>query len=133
MKNRKKIKFSYFIISLIIIISAFLLKPFIECSDVDTKIFRNVLLVLGIFLIIPNIINISKIKKKGVINFVIILIGIVSSVFIYQNHSKDYKIRNELYFNSILNKDSSIATDSVINVVDDNKIVDEISGDTLRG
>ena len=78
MKNRKKIKFSYFIISLIIIISAFLLKPFIECSDVDIKIFRNVLLVLGIFLIIPNIINISKIKKKGIINFVIILIGIVS-------------------------------------------------------
>ena len=134
MKNRKKIKFSYFIISLIIIISAFLLKPFIECSDVDIKIFRNVLLILGIFLIIPNIINISKIKKKGVINFVIILIGIVSSVFIYQNHSKDYKIRNELYFNSIFNKDSSIATDSVINVVDDNtnNQVDEISGDTLR-
>lgn len=139
MKNRKKIKFSYFIISLIIVISAFLLKPFIECSDVDAKIFRNVLLVLSGFLIIPNIINVSKIKKKGIINFVIILIGIVLSALIYQNHSKDYKIRNELYFNSIFNKDNSIATNSVVSVVDDNtnsnsdkNIVDEISGDILR-
>lgn len=135
MKNKKKLKFSYFIISLIVIIYAIISKPFIECSDIDTHIFRNVLLVLGVCLLIPNIINISKIKKKGIINFFIILIGIISSIFIYNNHSKDYKIRNELYFNSIFNKDSSIATDSVLNVVDDNSksnLDSNISEDILR-
>lgn len=135
MKNKKKLKFSYFIISLIIFIYAIISKPFIECSDIDTHIFRNVLLVLGVCLLIPNIINISKIKKKGIINFFIILIGIISSIFIYNNHSKDYKIRNELYFNSIFNKDSSIATDSVLNVVDDNSksnLDSNISEDILR-
>ena len=135
MKNKKKLKFSYFIISLIVIIYAIISKPFIECSDIDTHIFRNVLLVLGICLLIPNIINISKIKKKGIINFLIILIGIGSVIFIYNNHSKDYKIRNELYFNSIFNKDSSIATDSVLNVVDDNikiNLDSNINEDILR-
>ena len=135
MKNKKNIKIIYFIFSICMIIYAFLSKPFIECSNIDLNIYRKVLLVFSCALMIPNIINMTKIRNKKVINFSIILIGIISSIFIYQDHSKDYQIRNEIYLKQIFNKDNSIATNSVANILDEKnteKISTELDGNILR-
>ena len=93
MKRSKSKKVFYFIISICILIISLVSNPFIECSGIDFSIYRKCLVVFSICLFIPNIVNISRIKKKGFINFIFVLIGIISSVFIYNSHSKDYKIR----------------------------------------
>ena len=121
MRSRKSVKVFYFIISICILIISLVSKPFIECSSNDDSIYRKCLVVFSTCLFIPNIVNISRIKKKGFINFVFILIGIVSSIFIYNNHSKDYKIRNEIYFKSLLQVDKKVSSNSVTSV---NKEID---------
>lgn len=114
MKNRKSIKIFYLIISIALIIFAFISKPFIECGNKDINIYRKTLLIFSGIMFIPNIINLSKIKKKGIINFTILIIGVASSIFVYNGHSNDYKIRNELYFKSIFKIDNKISNNSVV-------------------
>lgn len=114
MKSSKNIKIIYFIISLSLLIFSLISNPFIECSSIDEGIYRKILVLFSSCLFIPNIVNISKIKKKSIINVVFVLIGIVSSLYIYNTHSKDYKIRNGIYFKSILQIDKKISSDSVV-------------------
>ena len=132
-KSKNK-KVFYFIISICILIISLASKPFIECSGIDCSIYRKCLLVFSACLFIPNIVNISRIKKKGFINFIFVLIGIISSVFIYNSHSKDYKIRNELYFKSLLQIDKKVSSNSVTSVSKeiDVKNDSELEGDLLK-
>ena len=133
MKHKKFINVFYCALSICLIIFSLVSNPFIECSKVDVSIYRKTLFVLGIFLFIPNIINITKIKKKTIINFFIVLIGIMSSIVIYNGHSKDYKIRSELYFKKIVKIDKKISNDSVT-VESETKVSkdSELSGDLLK-
>ena len=131
MKNKKNIKIFYLILSICFIVYSIFSKPFIECNNKDSNIYKTIIIVLGIILFIPNIINFSKFKKRGIKNFIIVILGIISSVFIYQNHSKDYKIRNELYLKNLIKIDNSILTDSVEPVIKDIN-VDEKQNDVLR-
>ena len=114
MKKKNSIKYVYLIVSIILIIFALVSHPFIECSGIDASIYRKVLLVFSIGIFIINFVNFSKIKKKGIINFIIILLSIIGAVFVYNGHSKDYKIRNELYFKSLIKIDKKVSNNSVL-------------------
>ena len=116
MKRRKSKKITLLIISISLFILSIIISPFIECSNIDSNIFRKCLLVISSSILITSIINISSKKKKRIVNFIIIVIGIISSVIIYSGHSKDYKIRNENYFKSLLNVDKKVSSNSVIPV-----------------
>jgi len=116
MKRRKNKRIILLIISICIFILALISNPFIECSEIDTNIFRKCLLVFSTSLLISSIVNLSKKSKKWIINLCILLIGVVGSIIIYSGHSKDYKIRNENYFKSLLNVDNKVSSNSVTKV-----------------
>lgn len=116
MKRRKSKKITLLIIAISLFLLSIIISPFIECSNIDSNIFRKCLLVLSSSILIASIINMSNKKKKRIINFIIIVIGIISSIIIYSGHSKDYKIRNENYFKSIFKVDNKVSSNSVIPV-----------------
>ena len=116
MKSRKSKKITLLIIAISLFLLSIIISPFIECSNIDSNIFRKCLLVLSSSILIASIINMSNKKKKRIINFIIIVIGIISSIIIYSGHSKDYKIRNENYFKSIFKVDNKVSSNSVIPV-----------------
>ena len=116
MKRRKNKRIILLIISICIFILALISNPFIDCSEIDTNIFRKCLLVFSTSLLISSIVNLSKKSKKWIINLCVLLIGVVGSIIIYSGHSKDYKIRNENYFKSLLNVDNKVSSNSVTKV-----------------
>lgn len=134
MKRIKKIKIFYLVISLCLFIFALNSSPFIECSGIDANIYKHTLLILSIGINIPNIVNLTKIKKKKLLNFIFVFICVILSLLSYNSHSKDYKIRNEIYFKSLLNINKKISSDSVIvsNVnINENKDIN-LDGELLK-
>lgn len=116
MKRKKNKKIILLIISISIFLFTLISSPFIECSEIDANIFRKCLLVFSTGILISSIINISSKKRKIIINSIIIIISIISSVIIYSGHSKDYKIRNENYFKTLLKIDKKVSSNSVTSV-----------------
>ena len=135
MKSSKSIKIIYFIISLVLLIFSLISKPFIECSSIDEGIYRKTLVIFSVCLFIPNIVNITRMRKKSIINFLFILIGVISFIFLYNNHFKDYKIRNEIYFKSLLQVDKKVSSNSVTSVskkIDISNNSEELDGILLK-
>ena len=131
--RRKKKNIIYILISIFILIYAFCSKPLIECGSKDNNIYKNTLIVLGVTILLLGIINRLKSRKRIIINVLIVFIGTISSVIIYNGHSKDYKIRNENNYKKIFNINDSISNDSVTSVSKESIINTNIlDGDLLK-
>lgn len=131
--RRKKKNIIYILISIFILIYAFCSKPLIECGSKDNNIYKYTLIVLGVTILLLSIINRLKSRKRIIINVLIVFVGIISSVIIYNGHSKDYKIRNENNYKKIFNINDSISNDSVTSVSKESIINTNIlDGDLLK-
>lgn len=131
--RRKKKNIIYILISIFILIYAFCSKPLIECGSKDNNIYKYTLIVLGVTILLLSIINKLKSRKRIIINVLIVFVGIISSVIIYNGHSKDYKIRNENNYKKIFNINDSISNDSVTSVSKESIINTNIlDGDLLK-
>ena len=126
-----KKKFFYFIGVIFIIIYLLMSKPFIEYNKIDYSIYKNIMRLVSFSLLFLSIFNISKVKKKSIINFIIIFITIISSIYLYNGHSKDYKTRTLLYFKKSIKIDKSISA-STVSYQEKTNDIETLSDETLR-
>ena len=132
MKSRNRKKIVLLIISIYLFVFALISKPFIECNSIDSSIYRKCLLVISTSILISSIVNITKKKKRSIISFIIVVIGIISSFVIYSGHSNDYKIRCKNYFKSLLNIDKKVSNNSVSSVSSEVVNSDTLEGELLK-
>lgn len=122
-------KILYLLFSIILIICAFILKPAIECNNVDIKIFKSILYVLSGGVFFTSILNLTKVKCKSIINVSIILISVICSLCLYQSHSNEYKYGVE---NKLKSSFNNFQNDSVTTVGSYSNTLEKIDADNMR-
>lgn len=129
MRRLKIGKVLYILFSILLIICAFVLNPVIECNGVDLKIFKSILYVLTGGVFFTSILNLTKIKHKSIINISILLISLIGSLCLFQNHSNEYKSGIE---NKLKSSFHSLENDSVTTVGSYSNTLEKIAADNMR-